>query len=832
MDMSFDLYVLQSNSYELLLAVDIYKDDKDIKRYVEFDTTKIFLKKLKVRHLRDYVRKEVDVPDININKLKLWKLNGFKLKDIKEQSISTEEDIVQKLHGEEMQLDEPFSTYFQAELDKLDDEDYEPLVKTFGKDFKFCGRDDAINIFWNGDVLTDRNGIVSRFGVRNESDKNLHPIPVVAGGPGTGKSRFLDEVEQLLSQCANESGNYEIREAFANMTVINTTYGNGSPADDIDINITAQASLAIRILFEYFRPQPSEMGKFDFSSFRSLCNGLRSNLNISNFTLSIALQVVSIDIMRMKQIAPNSLLVLVLGIDEFNKLHDIDKDTSKKLVHSIGGIMCSPPNNVFFIPILAGTIEGPLDKYVTESMHKPLRLPLYLLEEKYAIEIGKAMNLFDDNYVKCHPYFRVSIGDIGGHARSLEYFYRTFEKKLQQRNGLINVKLSDVMLTVEHIIRDDYNLVTYSRWLTEVIAKAILGLPVKKMDEIMIDERSTSYQDLNSMGILNLVLVKPSTGDHQIRLPYTWASVLVRASKDPGMTYWKSMFDYDEPMYWQNFEDFNAKFWALRLSLFHLLGYKKIKLGELLNGAKFSRGFPEEAEIILPEDVKLCKLRHRYPATKTNENKNMNEMEESSRCYTKLDFLRNEDVKNEKYMDFVFLNAPGAPWDVFGFHRYVNYESSENGIFCIAQQIKYTNIEALEAMIIDQNSFNDEYEKVSESIKDVPIDDWALLFLTNAESNENLIIKCKNDSALVSRKQFHDFYGFTYASRAQFASANEKIFINSAPSETLKILGFTDNQRHDISLKRPFSDLDDMKTKLDISENTFKKLKRGNRIIF
>ncbi|GBC07212.1 hypothetical protein RclHR1_07310004 [Rhizophagus clarus] len=178
-------------------------------------------------------------------------------------------------------------------------------------------------------------------------------------------------------------------------------------------------------------------------------------------------------------------------------------------------------------------------------------------------------------------------------------------------------------------------------------------------------------------------------------------------------------------------------------------------------------------------------------------------------------------------MNFVFLNAPGAPWDVFSFH---NYESSETGIFCVAQQIKYTNVETLETMIIDQDSFNDEYEK------DVPIDDWALLFLIIAESKESLNIKCKNNSALVSRKQFQDFYGFTYASsRAQFASANEKIFINSAPPETLKILGFTNNQCRDISLKRlkrPFCSWDDVKAEFDISENQFKKLKYDNRVTF
>ncbi|GES78968.1 hypothetical protein GLOIN_2v583658 [Rhizophagus clarus] len=290
------------------------------------------------------------------------------------------------------------------------------------------------------------------------------------------------------------------------------------------------------------------------------------------------------------------------------------------------------------------------------------------------------------------------------------------------------------------------------------------------------------------------------------------------------MTYWRSMFNYDDPIYWQNFKDFNAKFWALRLSLFCLLGYKKIKLRELLKDAKFFRDFSEEAEIILFEDIKLCKLRYRYSATEANENKNMNKMEESFCCYTKLDCLKNEDIKNEKYMNFVFLNALGAPWDVFSF---LNYESSETGIFCVTQQIKYTNVGTLETRTIDQDSFNDEYEKVSKTIKDIPVDDWFLLFLTIAESKESLNIKCKNNSTLVSRKQFQDFYRFTYASQAQFASANEKIFINSAPSETLKILGFTNHQCHDISLKqlkRPFSSLDDVKAELDLSENQFKKL--------
>jgi hypothetical protein len=100
MDASFNLYILSSNGPKVY-AVNIYKDDKNKDGYVKIDiNTNISLDLLKVLHLRDYVCKEVDVPDIN--KLKLWKLEGFKLKDIKEQNISTEEEIVQKFYGKEM----------------------------------------------------------------------------------------------------------------------------------------------------------------------------------------------------------------------------------------------------------------------------------------------------------------------------------------------------------------------------------------------------------------------------------------------------------------------------------------------------------------------------------------------------------------------------------------------------------------------------------------------------------------------------------------------------------------------------------------------------------
>ena len=58
-------------------------------------------------------------------------------------------------------------------------------------------------------------------------------------------------------------------------------------------------------------------------------------------------------------------------------------------------------------------------------------------------------------------------------------------------------------------------------------------------------------------------------------------------------------------------------------------------------------------------------------------------------------------------------------------------------------------------------------------MKDVPVENWTLLFLTNADPEDDLIMV--SNSALISRKQFREFYGYTYASRAQFASG---MFVN------------------------------------------------------
>ncbi|GBB88475.1 hypothetical protein RclHR1_01500005 [Rhizophagus clarus] len=280
-------------------------------------------------------------------------------------------------------------------------------------------------------------------------------------------------------------------------------------------------------------------------------------------------------------------------------------------------------------------------------------------------------------------------------------------------------------------------------------------------------------------------------------MPYVWVCAIVKSFSDLRMIYWKYMLKYDEPMNWKIFEDFNTKFWALRLSLFRLIEYEKINLKTLFK---------------VPETYKNNQVKYA-------------DMTEIRNGYVDLDLLKNDNIKS--YIGCLFLNMPGALWNAFGF---LNKSSESASKICIAQRSKSTTTSEV---AINQDLLDKVHKKVTEAMN-VEKKDWVLLFLTNADKKNNLSIDDKPNSALVSRENFQKFYGYTYASRAQFASINKTIYFNNAPAESLIIFGFNEDERINIRRKRkerPFNNLDDIKKRLNIDDERFKKL-RLDRISF
>jgi len=94
-------------------------------------------------------------------------------------------------------------------------------------------------------------------------------------------------------------------------------------------------------------------------------------------------------------------------------------------------------------------------------------------------------------------------------------------------------------------------------------------------------------------------MLEPAILGFYIRLPYLWVRLLVKRASVNGPIdkFWHDMIDSEEQFYWQQWENFNIEYWALRICSFSALGHKKIKLKELLKGAHCSDRINVEANV-------------------------------------------------------------------------------------------------------------------------------------------------------------------------------------------------------------------------------------------
>ncbi|PKK34583.1 hypothetical protein RhiirC2_764765, partial [Rhizophagus irregularis] len=95
---------------EILIPVSFFNDNTEkftiLQQYDH--KLKVYLSELTVVLLKNDICSKANV---NSNNMKLWKVN-VKKREIKDKNVSTEEDIVQKLGGKEMEPEELFEEYF------------------------------------------------------------------------------------------------------------------------------------------------------------------------------------------------------------------------------------------------------------------------------------------------------------------------------------------------------------------------------------------------------------------------------------------------------------------------------------------------------------------------------------------------------------------------------------------------------------------------------------------------------------------------------------------------------------------------------------------------
>ncbi|CAG8442039.1 10417_t:CDS:2 [Acaulospora morrowiae] len=515
------------------------------------------------------------------------------------------------------------------------------LVESFGAQFTLCGRENTINTLWYGN-RANSYGILSRFrnycSANPKKDRNFHPIPFLGCGPGTGKSRFLQEICNIIHEKVQLSNDNKVKSILGEAIFLNITYGNGSAFSDFDVDIGAEASLALRILYTYFVHGDESMPYNLFAR------------NIGKNAKQLGLSVILRAIYENKCRGNMRKLAIIVGIDEVNKLYDINREAFRCLVASI---------------------------VITKSMHQALQLPLELLDTSHMLLIACDLG-FDENFIYQNNLFKRIIADIGGQVRALEIFYELIWGEAKT-NKLEDIDLVDIMHLLEERLHSRYDFKTFASQITPVLANAIL-------------ERSVDENDV--------------------------------------------------------------------------LGYKTIKLKELLKGALYS-DVDMDVNVDIPDynSVRVHYLSKRYPFDDTILDFN------SQLC----EISHNDNNK-------IYKNGEGAACDGFSF-LIINCKQP----MLLALQMKWRDLESENPQKINDKLISNEYNKVKNLARKIGLDNWLLIILSNCSGTFNktlLPTRC----AIVDKNNFIKFYGKIYSSRAQFTAAHDKVCVNSAKFFELRVI--------------------------------------------
>ncbi|EGG21442.1 hypothetical protein DFA_01326 [Cavenderia fasciculata] len=228
--------------------------------------------------------------------------------------------------------------------------------------------------------------IVNRYKVADSSLKSDQNIVVVAGPPGIGKSRLLQELPRYLD-AVDESC---LPKSKVNISI---TLGNGSPLQHQ--SETPQSAIATRMLHHYFA---SGHGV----GFPFFVENLSKIIPLGDVTPNLALSII---INHCRKTIGNQDLMITISLDEFQKaLTEVGDDSARRLFlkHMILELvgLCLEMINVkdptngqlidktFVFPLTAGTILDPIDQIISRDSALPythVSLPLLSKRESHSI---------------------------------------------------------------------------------------------------------------------------------------------------------------------------------------------------------------------------------------------------------------------------------------------------------------------------------------------------------------------------------------------------------------------------------------------------------------
>ena len=300
------------------------------------------------------------------------------------------------------------------------------------------------------------------------------------------------------------------------------TFGNGSGWQEGE---KPKAALAVRMLHSYFSENRA------FTDFLGQLTDFMGVQQVERLTIRKACRLIRSDMLARGNMDPLDNLVLVLGVDEVDKvLIDVAGVEERRvnltpLIRSLGEAMCGvevdASSSTFICPLIAGIVVGDVTEVVSQSSHSIVRLDPTPLNETEVANILASRGWVPE--ILQNPELKRCLADLGGVPLILEAFVREVEAEhLNFGSRIVQLPYGSLRdRTVNYMLqRVNTAFKEQTLNLKELLFRVIWNRSFFYLSDSFGD---VTVDDLQRSGILSL------GADERIRVPIIY---LVR--KDPA----------------------------------------------------------------------------------------------------------------------------------------------------------------------------------------------------------------------------------------------------------------------------------------------------------
>jgi len=591
-----------------------------------------------------------------------------------------------------------------------------------GRDWEYQGRTELVNKI-EAPLVKHYNAWKDR-----RDDKQSHALFLVLSGPGTGKSRMLDEMKVLLYKAAEQSKNEDLMQRMRNAYVFHVTFENGTLANsELLDSKEAEFQVSYRMLYQLSKEREKKMWPI-----------FAKELDTSYSSLRIQIADVIAILAKLKKIDNVKDMTVILCVDGLQQL--VNDGTKSCDFYRVLTAVCGVLNmsTAFAVCICSATVQVAVDRaLVSSTQERVFLLPPTLNGE----EVLSPRTRTEKQLVE----------DMGGHGRALEaledVLHRAHKKKSEEEEEIDPTYLIDEVynaLTVKY--GNLFELPLFEPTTSQEVLVAVLSRRrYNKLSE-KIGQTELTVDELRSFGLFR------RTVDNRLDCAFIILVMLMRnIPRKVG-----EIDNFDEHLtrsvlVWQRFEQFVAFYRRVKSIAYHGI---LVDLGTFHSGARFSQINGNKITELNPRKVVEAVKQH---DTKSGSN--------DLTCLTNRDGSIIVSAK-----DTIIINGPGAPaGDIFmGIQLTIGARQVECNevIQCKLLQTKQK---------ITEEMYNIEREKAVNKTSDV------FLLITTAEANGfDLPARC----GIVSKKEFEKYFG-PFATRA-YRSFQDPPNINTASYHELR----------------------------------------------